>query len=184
MLQSEAMEQHGSPLPRSRRVAAISSDMSGFSITDREDELKKEASNGENQTPATAVRRSLRIQSAMSTRTRARTSADAAGTDASAAGTRTRRSKKEAAAEAVVVATPAPQRGRKKTLETPAPVPVTISSACPTRQSTRRLAESTKCTRSTRTMANIMAFDADDFKEAHTGDLIEKTSRLATIMDI
>jgi hypothetical protein len=180
------MEQHGSPLPRSRRVAAISSDISGFSIIDTEDEIKKEALTEANQTPATAVRRSQRIQSAMSTRTHARTNA-AAGTGGSAAGTRTRESKKEeapAGIETVETVTPAPQRGRKKTVETPAPMPVTMSSARPTRQSTRRLAESTKCTKITRTMANIMALDTDDCKESHTGNLIEQTSRLATIMDI
>lgn len=175
MPQSDATEQHGSPLPRSRRVAAISSDISLLEvITDKEDEMKKEASIEANQTPATAVRRSQRIQSAMSTRTCARTSA-AAGTGTSAAGTRTRKGNKEEAPESVMVVTPAPQRGRKKATETPAQVPVARSSARPTRQSTRRLAESTKGTRVTRTMANMMALDADDDKEAHTGNLILQT---------
>ncbi|KAF3321546.1 hypothetical protein FCM35_KLT13762 [Carex littledalei] len=236
MPQSEAFEQHGSPLPRSRRVAAISSDISGFSmgeINDKEEEMKKEALIEANQTPSTAVRRSRRIQSSMSTRTREGTSTAASGMGTCTAGTRTGKGKKEEApaeaVDSVVVATPAPQRGRRKAVETPAqgvvsrssarptgmgtctvgtrtrkgkkeeapaeavdtvvvetPAPqrgrrkavetptqgvVPRSSARPTRQSTRRLAESTEGTRVTRTLTKLALDPADD-KEAET-DVIE-----------
>ncbi|XP_078163757.1 uncharacterized protein LOC144558764 isoform X3 [Carex rostrata] len=236
MPQSETFEQHGSPLPRSRRVAAISSDISGFSmgeINDKEEEMNKEALIEANQTPSTAVRRSRRIQSSMSTRTREGTSTAGAGMGTGTAGTRTRKVKKEEApaeavdsvvevtpapqrgrrkavetpaqgviprssarstgmgtctagtrtrkgkkeeapAEAVdtvVVETPAPQRGRRKAVETPAQGVVPRSSARPTRQSTRRLAESTGGTRVTRTLTKL-ALDPVDDKEAET-DVIE-----------